>query len=425
MKKKINGVKVLCLILSHYKKVNNTKLGVNRLARLTIQEAQKDKQLLDQFITDNMGLVKKIISDRFNYINGTRYYDDYFQIGCIGLVKAAQRFNPDFGTAFSTYAFPMIYGEIQRYRRDFDTSRVHLPRSALNIYSNYITLKNQEMEIDDIYEKLNVKPEYLNNIIWATEGIISLNAPVSNESNTTFEDYLADECDLEEQIIDKIAIEEFTETLSERDSKIFKLRLLGKSQLAIAEKTGITQSQVSRRLVEIIEKCKKIDQIDARREKYMSTSLFSKNDEDKVKRKITRDILLEECKDLSRIDSATTRRIGKKYGLNERTIKTYISRWKIKKELGIEESKERLPTKLTIPQSRECLEDKESIEEPKTTLRLLKPKVLMGKEIIYTFTDDGLLISDTLSTNRINITWDNIDTLLEEIYEVKILKKAQ
>ena len=209
----------------------------------------KEETNVDAF--SNIGLVhlcaKKFISKAD--------YEDIFQAGCLGLMKAIDRFDNSLGYKFSTYAVPMIIGEIRRYLRDNNSIRISrsvrdLAYKALQAREELIREKQSEPTVDDIAARLGEKKEAVVRAMEAIVEPISLYEPVFNESNgdsVYVIDQVSDAGSSEERWLENIVLREAMLALSEREQKIIRLRYyMNKTQMEIAEEIGISQAQVSR-----------------------------------------------------------------------------------------------------------------------------------------------------------------------------------
>ena len=179
--------------------------------------------------------------------------DDLFQVGCIGLIKAIDNFNPELDVRFSTYGVPMIIGEVRRHLRDYSPLRVS--RSIKDTAYRAMQAKEQitartgrEPTIDQIAKEIESSPE---NVVIALESIVdpvSIYEPVySDGTDTVFVmDTLGDKTD-DKKWLEQIALREAVEKLSEREKNILTLRYLrGRTQTEVADEIGISQAQVSR-----------------------------------------------------------------------------------------------------------------------------------------------------------------------------------
>ncbi|MBR2329700.1 MAG: RNA polymerase sporulation sigma factor SigG [Clostridia bacterium] len=229
--------------------------GLPKLSAKENEELMKrikagDKAARDTFIVGNMRLVLSLVK-RFRIKNLGA--DDVFQAGCVGLIKAIDGFDTSVGVKFSTYAVPMIIGEIKRYLRDGNSLRVS--RSIRDMA--YKVLKAREaIESDDeeattqkIAERLQVAER---EVVYALDAIsdpVSIYEPVYNKSGDTLllMDQLCDEKNTDEIWTEHVALGEAIGKLGERERKILYLRYYqGKTQTEISEEVGISQAQVSR-----------------------------------------------------------------------------------------------------------------------------------------------------------------------------------
>lgn len=227
-----------------------------RRARTGDETARKD------LIYGNLRLVLSIIQ-RFS---GRREsMEDLFQVGCIGLVKAVDHFNMDMDVRFSTYAVPMIIGEIRRYLRDNNAIRVsrsvrELAYRALQTREELIALKEREPTVEEIAERLGEKREAVLRAMEAIVEPISLYEPVYNDSGDALYlmDQLSDTSGGDEAWLENMVLREAVNKLSEREKKIIQLRFYSnKTQMEIAGEIGISQAQVSRLEKAALEKIRK------------------------------------------------------------------------------------------------------------------------------------------------------------------------
>lgn len=210
-----------------------------------------DKEARELYIKGNLRLVLSIIQ-RFSSSNEN--VDDLFQIGCIGLMKAIDNFDVTQNVKFSTYAVPMIIGEIRRYLRDNNSIRVS--RSLRDIAYKAIYTKEEIMKktdkeptIQEIAERLEIPAE---DIIYALDAIqhpVSLYEPVYTEGGDTLYimDQVSDKKNREENWVEEISLKAAMNRLPDREHNIIKLRYFeGKTQMEVAEEIQISQAQVSR-----------------------------------------------------------------------------------------------------------------------------------------------------------------------------------
>lgn len=209
-----------------------------------------DSAAREKFIVGNMRLVLSLVK-RFWAKNANA--DDVFQAGCVGLIKAIDNFNMDFNVKFSTYAVPMILGEIKRYLRDGNSLRVSrsIRDTAYKILKvrEGIEERDEEATIEKIAAEMQVKER---EVVYALDAIsdpVSLYEPVYNKSGDTLQlmDQLCDETQSDEIWTERVALREAIERLTERERKILMLRYYeGKTQTEISSEVGISQAQVSR-----------------------------------------------------------------------------------------------------------------------------------------------------------------------------------
>ena len=243
----------------YYNKVEICGVNTAKLKTLTDSEKKEllkkckegDEEARQTLIYGNLRLVLSIIQ-RFN--NRREELDDLFQVGCIGLVKAVDNFNTDLDVKFSTYAVPMIIGEIRRYLRDNNAIRISrsmrdMAYRALQAREEFMRDKQCEPTIDQLAELLGEKKE---NIVRAMEAIVepvSLYEPVYSENGDSIYlmDQLSDTNPSDEAWLENIALKEAMKKLSDRERTIIELRFFkNKTQMEIASEIGISQAQVSR-----------------------------------------------------------------------------------------------------------------------------------------------------------------------------------
>jgi len=226
------------------------RLSAEENASLMLKLKGGDKVAREKFIVGNMRLVLSLVK-RFWAKNANS--DDVFQAGCIGLIKAIDNFDVSIGVKFSTYAVPMILGEIKRYLRDGNSLRVS--RSIRD--TAYRVLKTREKleardevaTMEKIADEMNIA---LRDVVYALDAIsdpVSLYEPVYNKSGDTLllMDQISDEKNNDETWTEKVALSDAIQALAEREKKILFLRYYeGKTQTEISEEVGISQAQVSR-----------------------------------------------------------------------------------------------------------------------------------------------------------------------------------
>lgn len=234
--------------------VNTAKLPIlknEEKAELFAKIEAGDLEAREQYIKGNLRLVLSVIK-RFSQSNEN--VDDLFQIGCIGLIKAIDNFNPELEVKFSTYAVPMIIGEIRRFLRDNNAIRVSrsLKDTAYKaIYAKEsLTRKNlKEPTIMEIAAEIGIPKEDIVYALDAIQNPMSLYEPVYTEGGDTLYvmDQISDKKCKEESWIENISLSEAMKRLNERENEIITLRFFeGKTQMEVAEYIGISQAQVSR-----------------------------------------------------------------------------------------------------------------------------------------------------------------------------------
>ena len=212
---------------------------------------QGDLFAREQYIKGNLRLVLSIIQ-RFS--GSSENADDLFQVGCIGLMKAIDNFNTELDVKFSTYAVPMIIGEIRRYLRDNNVIRVSrslrdTAYKALYTREAYTRKHLKEPTINEIAEEIGIAKE---EIVYAMDAIqtpVSLFDPVYTEGGDSLYvmDQISDKKNKEENWVESISLREAVDRLGERERHIIKLRFYeGKTQMEVANEVGISQAQVSR-----------------------------------------------------------------------------------------------------------------------------------------------------------------------------------
>ena len=243
----------------YYNKVEICGVNTSNLKVLTEDEKnelmqrtkQGDLSARQELIYGNLRLVLSIIQ---RFTNRKENLDDLFQVGCIGLVKAVDNFNTNFDVKFSTYAVPMIIGEIRRYLRDNNAIRISrsvrdLAYRSLQAREELINEKQTEPSVEEIAKKLG---ENRDAVVRAMEAIvepISLYEPVYSESGDSIYvmDQLSDSDSSDEIWLENIVLREAMNKLSERERTIINMRYYNnKTQMEIAEEIGISQAQVSR-----------------------------------------------------------------------------------------------------------------------------------------------------------------------------------
>ena len=242
----------------HYNKVEICGIDTSKLKVLTEKEKTDllkrikdgDATARESLINGNLRLVLSVIQ-RFS--SRGENLDDLFQVGCIGLIKAIDNFDVGLGLRFSTYAVPMIIGEIRRYLRDYNPIRVSRSMRdtayhAMKIKERIINETQREPTVEEISREMGVKKE---TIVIALEAIvepISLYEPVYFDAGDTI--YVMDQIgdrNTDVDWIDEILLKKAIDNLGEREKNILSLRFMnGMTQTEVAKEIGISQAQVSR-----------------------------------------------------------------------------------------------------------------------------------------------------------------------------------
>lgn len=210
-----------------------------------------DQEAKEEYIKGNLRLVLSVIR-RFS--NSNENADDLFQIGCVGLIKAINNFNTELDVKFSTYAVPMIIGEIRRYMRDNNSIRVSrslrdTAYKAIYAKENYIKRNLKEPTMEEIAEEIGIDKE---DIVFALDAIqtpMSLQEPVYNDGDDVLYvmDQVSDKKNREENWVEELALQAAMDRLGERERYIIQLRFFeGKTQIEVAQDIDISQAQVSR-----------------------------------------------------------------------------------------------------------------------------------------------------------------------------------
>lgn len=234
--------------------VNTSKLPLltqDEKEQLFEKIEQGDKEARELYIKGNLRLVLSVIQ-RFS-ANGENA-DDLFQVGCIGLMKAIDNFDRSLDVKFSTYAVPMIIGEVRRYLRDNNSIRVSrslrdTAYKAIYARESFIKEYDRDPTMEELAKEIGMKKE---EVVYALDAIacpVSLYEPVYQEGGDTLYimDQVSDKKNREENWVEHISLREAMKQLSEREYNIIKLRFFeGKTQTEVAEEISISQAQVSR-----------------------------------------------------------------------------------------------------------------------------------------------------------------------------------
>ena len=234
--------------------VNTAKLknlSSERKRELLLRVKEGDNDARQELIDGNLRLVLSIIQ---RFTTRRENLDDLFQVGCIGLIKAIDNFNTDLDVKFSTYAVPMIIGEVRRYLRDNNIIRVS--RSIRDLAYKSLAAKekltvdlNREPTLEEIAREVGEDIESISSALEAIVEPVSIYEPVYNDGGDSIYviDQLSDRNNSDESWLEDISLKEALRKLSEREKKIINMRFYkGKTQMEIAEEIGISQAQVSR-----------------------------------------------------------------------------------------------------------------------------------------------------------------------------------
>ncbi|MGI6604554.1 MAG: RNA polymerase sporulation sigma factor SigG [bacterium] len=234
--------------------VNTAKLPVlsnTKMRELFRALAAGDTAAREKLINGNLRLVLSVIQ-RFN--NRGENVDDLFQVGCIGLMKAIDNFDLGQNVKFSTYAVPMIIGEIRRYLRDNNPIRVSrslrdIAYKALQVRDSLVNRYSREPSVSEIARELHVQREEVVFALDAIQEPISLFEPVYHDGGDPIfvMDQVKDDKEQDASWLEELAVREAMNKLSSRERHILNLRFFhGKTQMEVADEIGISQAQVSR-----------------------------------------------------------------------------------------------------------------------------------------------------------------------------------
>ena len=251
-------------------KVDISGINTNDLVSLSSDEmfnlfhSYKDGDLCvrDILIEGNLRLVLSILKKFYNKYDNL---DDLFQIGCVGLIKAIDNFDLSYGVKFSTYAVPMILGEIKRYIRDDNSIRISrslkdIAYKILKIKEEYYLKNGEEPSLEYLSKELGVSEFDISNSLQALKEPISMYEPIYSDGGDTI--YLYDQIEDKKNAYnfsDKLVVEDAIDDLNEREKYILDERfIVGKSQVEIADELDISQAQVSRLEKKAINQLKKV-----------------------------------------------------------------------------------------------------------------------------------------------------------------------
>ena len=231
---------------------NSSPLPHEEALRLLNRAQDGDEEALELLVTHNVALVKSIVK---KYIGRGVEYDDLYQIGCLGLVKAIKNYDASFNVRFSTYAVPMIAGEIKRFLRDDGMIKVSRSLKELGIRAMAVRERicrelNREAGLEDIARELGCEAGEVAAALESMRPHISIYEPIYDDHDsgaTLIADRMVYEGNEENEIIDRILLKEMLRSLDARDRQIIVMRYFqNKTQSQVAEVLGVSQVQVSR-----------------------------------------------------------------------------------------------------------------------------------------------------------------------------------
>ena len=211
---------------------------------------QGDKLARDKILIENTGLIWSIVR---RFLNRGHEGEDLFQIGCIGMLKAIDRFDTEFDVAFSTYAVPMIAGEIRRFIRDDGIVKISrkIKENQMKIMHQreiFINEKKQGPTIEELEKVCDLTKEEIVMAMDASRNVESIDKEMySKDSAYTLMDLAEDDTNIEETVLNKIMVQQLMDMLESKERKIINLRYFkNKTQSQVAKEMGMTQVQVSR-----------------------------------------------------------------------------------------------------------------------------------------------------------------------------------
>lgn len=241
-----NKVEICGINTANLPKLKNSELEI-----LMKKLKNGDEQAKQEFILANLRLVLSVVQ---RFMNKKQNPDDLFQVGCVGLLKAINNFNTELNVHFSTYAVPMIIGEIRRFIRDGSSIRVSrsIRDNAYKILQSrqkLAHLKQEEPSIEEIAKDLSMSLRDVNYALDAISDPISMYDPVYNDGQETVRimDQIGDNKNNADCWIEDFALKDALTKLNNREKQILMLRYyLGKTQMEVSKEVGISQAQVSR-----------------------------------------------------------------------------------------------------------------------------------------------------------------------------------
>lgn len=242
-----------------FQKVDICGVNTSKLPLLSKQEQEEllkkikqgDNEARNKFINGNLRLVLSVIK---RFAGRGENADDLFQVGCVGLIKAIDNFDITQGVQFSTYAVPMVIGEIKRYLRDNNSIRVSrsvrdLAYKAMQFKEHYTKENGKEPTITEIAKELGAQEEDIAISLDAIQDPVSLQEPVFNDGQESIfiMDQVKDSKNTDELWTENMTINQAMSKLNEKEKMIINQRFFeGRTQMEVAEEIGISQAQVSR-----------------------------------------------------------------------------------------------------------------------------------------------------------------------------------
>ena len=230
---------------------------------MLLQSAREgDRQAREALVKENLPLVRHLVK-RFQ--DRGREYDDLFQYGCLGLLNAIDRFDPAFGTAFSTYAVPVILGEIRRFLRD--DGSIHVARSIKEnarrveeARQGMLQASGREPTVDELCEALDLDREDILLALNARQSVRSLDASIDADGELTLKDTLGTDC--MEAVEKRLLLGSLLKALPREDMRLIALRYFQRrTQTEIAKEMGVSQAQVSRMESRILKRLREYAEI--------------------------------------------------------------------------------------------------------------------------------------------------------------------
>ncbi len=227
------------------------KLTNEQLMELMKKVKQGDELARDEFVVANLRLVLSVVQ---RFANKKEKSDDMFQVGCVGLMKAIDNFDLSLNVRFSTYAVPMIIGEIRRFLRDNNSIRVSrslrdVAYRALGAREMLSKKLDREPSNEEIAKAISEDVRQVNFALDAISETVSLSEPVYSDGNDAVRimDQVSDDKNSEESMTEKIAIRDAVGKLNPKEKEILLMRyFIGKTQMEVSQEVGISQAQVSR-----------------------------------------------------------------------------------------------------------------------------------------------------------------------------------